>query len=361
MEIIPVLGVCEPERLAIARYLAEDWDAVLLRSRGRGYSDVGEALRGEIERLPEGVERVVIDCPSESLPSGVLAALLAPGVRAGREVAVASLLTVVDASHYLRDLADQTYVDPLDTLDAELAGAVPRGPISGGEDRYLARALVAAEQVEFARAVCVVNAGALSEEDAGVLYGVLQHLAPLARIEGAESAGRGMPRPGDRMAGPAVDTPGWIRLLNGEYEVPENPRVSGFRYEQLRPMHAGRLMRELNERVDRGVYGTLVRSAGFCRLASRVRSLARWSQVGHMIAFEPIPAGDGGPLAIGQEIALIGIDLDREGLRAALDACALTDTEFEAGATAWRALPDPLPRWHSHSHPSSGPRRPPEV
>ncbi|AEB44429.1 cobalamin synthesis protein P47K [Micromonospora maris AB-18-032] len=48
-----------------------------------------------------------------------------------------------------------------------------------------------------------------------------------------------------------------------------------------------------------------------------------------------------------QELVLIGVGLDGDGLRKALVGCLLTDTEVAAGEDAWRLLPDPFPGWTS--------------
>lgn len=52
-------------------------------------------------------------------------------------------------------------------------------------------------------------------------------------------------------------------------------------------------------------------------------------------------------LAIGQDLALIGIHLDPDRLVAALDDAALSDAELAAGPGAWAAFPDPFPTWQT--------------
>jgi len=89
------------------------------------------------------------------------------------------------------------------------------------------------------------------------------------------------------------DRPGWVFLLNGEFEPHITDfRVSAFRYENFRPFHPERLQLLLDERVELGEFGALVRSAGFCRLATRSDIVAQWEQAGHMLSFTPLDRDD---------------------------------------------------------------------
>ncbi|MGN5579048.1 GTP-binding protein, partial [Xanthomonas hortorum pv. gardneri] len=46
-----------------------------------------------------------------------------------------------------------------------------------------------------------------------------------------------------------------------------------------------------------------------------------------------------------QELAVIGVDMDAPGTRAALDACLLSDHELRQGPAQWQLLDDPFPHW----------------
>jgi G3E family GTPase len=46
-----------------------------------------------------------------------------------------------------------------------------------------------------------------------------------------------------------------------------------------------------------------------------------------------------------QELVFIGPRLDVEALRRRLEVCLLREDELARGERAWRALPDPFPRW----------------
>ncbi|MEO1421505.1 MAG: GTP-binding protein, partial [Pseudomonadota bacterium] len=46
-----------------------------------------------------------------------------------------------------------------------------------------------------------------------------------------------------------------------------------------------------------------------------------------------------------QELVFIGQGLDEAGIRAALDACLLSEEEVLRGRTHWETLNDPFPAW----------------
>lgn len=96
----------------------------------------------------------------------------------------------------------------------------------------------------------------------------------------------------------------------------------------------------------------LVRSAGFCRLATRPHVTAQWEHAGRMFALNPLTgddrlADDDELLAVGQDLALIGLRVEPNRLAAALDDAALTDAELAAGPTAWAGFADPFPVWQT--------------
>ncbi|GGF43681.1 hypothetical protein GCM10010922_19030 [Microbacterium sorbitolivorans] len=118
----------------------------------------------------------------------------------------------------------------------------------------------------------------------------------------------------------------------------------------MRPLHPARLGVLLDERIEPGEFGTLIRSMGFCRLATRPHAVTEWNHVGGMISFDPLGRDDAlgddeEILAVGQELGLIGIDLDVRALTRALDDPALTDEELAAGPAEWAKFADPFPAW----------------
>ena len=180
-----------------------------------------------------------------------------------------------------------------------------------------------------------------------MLMALASHLNPLARIRLARDPHE------DTRAALATETSipvgeraGWVRMLNDEHDPHmTDRRVTTFRYEQLRPFHPERLVRALDDEIDARRWGLVLRSVGFCRLATRPGMLARWEQVGSAMWLDPLHTRDTFS-CIGQELAITGLDLNADSaVTRALDGAALTDAEMDAGPDAWERFTDPLPSW----------------
>jgi hypothetical protein len=126
-----------------------------------------------------------------------------------------------------------------------------------------------------------------------------------------------------------------MKALHGEH-APETETcgITSFAYRQRRPFHPERFHRLIE---DGGLDG-VIRSKGFF-----------WSAG---TADRPGLAGDA-PAAVDpdpgrpatQELAIIGVDLGEDALRARLEACLRDDEEMAAGPPAWQHCPDPFPAW----------------
>lgn len=330
IEVVAVVGAAEPERQRYAQRLAEATGRRYLPARRLAIADdpVDEAQA----LLPwfQG-HRVVAEFPMSAEPPEIIAALSDPQAAARLD----QLLCVVDARRLDQQLRQDGYLLRRHEGDEETV-------------EYCALALLTVQQLEFAASVVVVHWQQTPTAELSRLLALIAHLAPQARLcldpEHDERFGLA--------EGPlASGQPGWVGLLNDEFE----PRmtdvsVNAIRYEQLRPLHPERLLEVLDREIEPGRHGRVLRSAGLCRLATRPAVTAQWQQVGSMFSLHPLaeqtePDPDDEPLALGQELALIGVDLDGPALVAALDRACLSDTEFSAGPEHWRGLPDPFPRW----------------
>ncbi|MEU4389880.1 GNAT family N-acetyltransferase [Kribbella sp. NPDC023855] len=251
-----------------------------------------------------------------------------------------TMVTVVDASGFLRELA----------VGDRLA---ERGLATAEEDeRSISDLLV--DQVEFADVLVISKADLVSTEELGRLEGVLRRFNPTARLIYG--------RYGEIPIGEVLDTrrynpvmaaqsPGWLAELEGGH-TPETEEygIRSVTYRSPRPFHPVRLMKALAD------WDGVLRSKGFCWVASRPDVLAVWSQAGPNLSIEPgqkLRTPDETP---GQELVFIGVDLDLDEPRRRLDPALLTDEEFAQGPAGWAKFEDPLPDWdlgeldHDHSH-----------
>ncbi|MEV7693700.1 GTP-binding protein [Microbacterium sp. NPDC089189] len=311
-DIIAVMGVCAPERHAYARRLATTAARRLV---------IGPAgLDGSrVDRS----EQLVLEAGTAESPLRIAALLESGG---GGDV-----VCVVDAVHALDDLMRDDPADPL---------ALARGPLAHPGSRGLQAALA----LEYATVVVLVNWETVPTAHLAETMALVSHLAPCARLRLSRDPALDLLGARTTEPAPTHARPGWVRALNGEHDPTMTHRnVSTLRYEQVRPFHPERLRDTLDD-IDEGTYGRVVRSAGFARLATRL-GIAQWDQVGSALWLNPIPADEGDPLAIGQDLALTGRGLDGDALRRALDAAALDDAEFAAGPAVWQGLADPFPAW----------------
>ncbi|MEV4738418.1 MULTISPECIES: GTP-binding protein [unclassified Microbacterium] len=273
-------------------------------------------------------ERLIAEIPAEASLVETLGSFLDDDHTTVREV-----VCVVDAARFFDDLLDDEYYT--------VPGTRPC--------RYVARALRMVQQIELASALIVTGWEDVPTRDLAVLLALLSHLAPAAQI-GLTRAERVGPQ---SRFDDHVHQPGWVHVLNDEHDpFMRDLRVQTFRYQQLRPFHPDRLHRVLDEQIGSGAFGAVLRSAGMCRIATRPGLSGSWEHVGQMISIDPL-ALDGHhdePLALGQDIAFTGIDMDAVALSRALDAAALTDEELLAGPAAWLAYADPFPSWESAVH-----------
>ncbi|CAG2138249.1 Putative metal chaperone YciC [Cupriavidus yeoncheonensis] len=295
---------------------------------------------------------------------------------AGTALRLDTLVTVVDASTFLRDVNDAEFLR--DRVQ-------PHADDSDEDDRTVVDVLIA--QVEFADVIVLNKADLVGADALARLEAVLRAFNPRAEVIPASF--------GKVPAANVLDTrrfdfeetagaPGWLALQRGE-PLPGFHGVSGFVYRRRRPFHPGRFADLIHTEWMRE-HGNVLRSKGLFWLASRMGIAGDWAQAGGVC--RPAAAGawwaaldpsewptdaadraaldadmldDGQPAPYGdrrQELALVGVDLDRAALEACLDACLLTDAEMAAGPDAWAMYADPFPAWedafddegHDHDH-----------
>ncbi|WP_019203145.1 GTP-binding protein [Tsukamurella sp. 1534] len=289
---------------------------------------------------PDGRPRfdhLVIESTGISEPMPVAAAFdwrFEDGTRLGDLAALDTMVTVVDASTFLGEVARGN------TLAQRGLGAAE------GDARSVADLLV--DQVEFADVVLLSKLDLVSAAAGGAVEAAVRRLNPRARVTPmshgrvplAEVVGTGL---FDHEA--ATSVAGWDdEVIGGHTPETEEYGISSFPYRADRPFHPQRLLEALDE------VRAILRSKGFCWIASRPEFVAVWSQAGPNLTIEPAAYWaqvQGEPQ---QELVFIGVRLDADRLRALLDGALLTDHEVAEGPAAWRGYPDRLPAWNVPDH-----------
>jgi G3E family GTPase len=265
-----------------------------------------------------------------------------------------TMVTVVDAHNFLRDYRSAD--DLSERLD----------DVDEADERTIAELLV--DQVEFADVLLINKVDLAAEHDLARLEAILRRLNPTAKIIRTQQ--------GNIPLGEILNTqrynvdvaaqfPEWLKEERGSH-IPETEEygISSFVYRARRPFHPLRLMETLeSDKLD-----CVVRSKGIIWLATRHNHLGMWSQAGDVVVLEsggawwsaspkdewPLDAtlradieasieGEHGDRR--QELVVIGEHMDPAAVRAALDACLLTDEEMALTWKRWRKLPDPFDSW----------------
>lgn len=299
-----------------------------------------------------------------------------------------TMVTVVDGQNFLKEFGSTERL-------------ADRNMQAGPEDsRGLVNLL--AEQIEFANVVVISKRDLVAESEMLKVKAVVRSLNHDAVL--VEASKGNVPLEKVLNTGlfdyvQAQLAPGWMKELRGEH-VPETEEygISSFVYRQSRPFHPARFA----ELLMQGIPGA-IRAKGFFWLASRMDWVGEVSIVGGstqtqaagfwFAARHRVEAGLIGipPEAIAmlgagrnaaaqlqewsaplptvdlvddprehasmakqwhvqwgdrrQEMAVIGVGLDEQLARSALDACLLTDQELAAGPSSWMRLADPFPEW----------------
>ncbi|MGP3999548.1 GTP-binding protein [Streptomyces sp. 8N706] len=301
-------------------------------------------LLEEVDRLArEGrFDYLLIESSGISEPMPVAATFAFPrddGATLGEVARLDTMVTVVDAANFLRELegGDELVERGLDQYE--------------DDERTVSDLLM--DQVEFADVIVLNKLDLVDADAADRLRATLSRLNPVARfvpvrhgrVAPAEVLGTGL-----FDLERAQQAPGWVMELNGDH-VPETEEygISSTVFRSERPFHPRRLWSFVAEELDSGVYGDVLRSKGFFWLASRPQVTGLWSQAGAVARFEPSGARDAAADAgRGQELVFIGTKLEAQALRAALASCLLTDDEYTRGPQHWSGFPDPFPAWETY-------------
>lgn len=285
-------------------------------------------------------DQLVIESTGISEPMPVAATFeweFDDGFRLGDLARLDTMVTVVDCSTFLPEVVRGQTLAERDLSAGD------------GDARSVADLLM--DQVEFADVILLNKTDLVSPAHVGAVETVVRRLNPRATllrtdhgvVELSEVLSTGRYDP---IA--AAEAPGWDEeIADGHTPETEEYGIGSMTFRADRPFHPQRLAEILGQL--RGV----LRSKGFCWIASRADIAAIWSQAGPNLVIEPAQFWSTTDISPGQEIVLIGLRLDRVRVDELLRWALLTDDEVVQGPAGWAGYPDPLPEWgvtHSHSH-----------
>ncbi|MGW5919983.1 GTP-binding protein [Nocardia fluminea] len=283
-------------------------------------------------------DQLVIESTGISEPMPVAATFdweFEDGFRLGDIARLDTMVTVVDASTFLSELVRGQALTERNLEAGE------------GDARSIADLLV--DQVEFADVLLINKTDLVSANAAATVEATVRRLNPRAHVLRTEKGAVDLDEvlaTGRYNPVVAAESDGWAEELAGGH-TPETEEygISSFTFLADRPFHPKRLA-EVLERLK-----GMLRSKGFCWIASRPELAAIWSQAGPNLTFEPGAWWSELEVPAGQELVFIGVRLDAPAVRGELDAALLTDAEFAAGPSAWSGYVDPFPAWADlHEH-----------
>jgi len=285
-------------------------------------------------------DQLVIESTGISEPMPVAATFsweFEDGFSLGQLARLDTLVTVVDASTFLTELARGEAL-----ADRQMSAGE-------GDARSISDLLV--DQVEFADVILLNKTDLVTPATLATVETLVRRLNPTAKLIHTDHGVVDLSEVLDTgLFDPilAAEAPGWDEeIADGHTPETEEYGISSMTFRADRPFHPNRLARALGQMTR------ILRSKGFCWIASRPGIAAIWSQAGPNLVIEPAQYWSTTDIAPGQEIVLIGVKLDRERVQELLTGALLTDMELSAGEEAWVRFDDPLPAWgvtHSHSH-----------
>ena len=265
-----------------------------------------------------------------------------------------TMVTVVDSVHFFDNLAS-------------MESLKDRGESLGEDDeRCIVDLLV--DQIEFANIILLNKSNEIKPEDLKKIKGVIKALnteAKCIETNYSDVALSDVLNTNLFDFEKASQAPGWLKEMRGEH-IPETEEynISSISFKAKRPFHPKRFLDFVQSDLN-GIY----RIKGYFWLATRMEFVGQISVAGKLAEISPagkwwaaVPKNEwdlDDPKMIEeikehwtepfgdrrQELVFIGTDIDKENINDSLEACLLTDDEFEKGEIEWKNYPDPISPW----------------
>jgi G3E family GTPase len=313
-----------------------------------------EDLLLEVERLVQqgNIDYIIIESTgiSEPVPVAQTFSYIDEelGIDLTKHCRLDTMVTVVDANRFWHDFASG------DSL-LERSQAVGEN-----DERTVADLLI--DQIEFCDVLILNKCDLLDPEQLNQLEGFLKKLQPEARLIRTV---KGEISPSEILNTGLFDfekasqSAGWLKELESPEHTPETEEygISSFVYRSRIPFHSERFYRWAEEMPEE-----IVRAKGIVWCATRNDVALLFSQAGPSVNLEPVAywvaslpieeqstyfaenpeLKDEWDEKFGDrmiELVVIGIDMDKEAVKASLDRCLLTEEEM---LMDWNQFKDPF-------------------
>ncbi|WP_374103818.1 GTP-binding protein [Bacillus sp. ISL-7] len=313
-----------------------------------------EDLLKEVERLVQkgNIDYIVIESTgiSEPVPVAQTFSYIDEelGIDLTKYCRLDTMVTVVDANRFWHDFSSGDLL-------------LERNQALGEDyDRSVADLLI--DQIEFCDVLVLNKCDLLEQEQLRQLEGFLRKLQPEAKFH--RTVNGKLPLIEVLNTGlfnfeTASQSAGWLKELETPEHTPETEEygISSFVYRSSVPFHSERFNRWVDEMPD-----VIVRAKGIVWCATRNDLALLFSQAGPSIQLEPVSywiaslpseqhaqyfeenpeLRDDWDEKYGDrknELVLIGIDMDKNLVKASLDRCLLTDEEMTQN---WNEMNDPF-------------------
>ena len=241
------------------------------------------------------------------------------------------------------------------------------------------------DQVEFANVIVLNKVDLVSKEQLASVESLVKRLNPSAEILHAQYSHVDLKKVLNTSVfdfEEAQRSEKWIEEISRAASQPKTSEVdeygvASFAYKSWRPFHPEKLFDLMKTRVFKDVMrakgyiwlATNMFMCGMLNIVGDIKTLepktiwwssirtSKWGENKKEIelvkqAVKPVWHGEYGDRRI--ELVFIGMTMDKESITKALDACLLSDEEFELGDTKWKEMfNDPFTEWQLavESHP----------
>jgi G3E family GTPase len=246
------------------------------------------------------------------------------------------MVTIIDAHNFFNEFKSKDYLH-----DRNLA-------VSEADERTLVDLLI--DQIEFANVIIINKSDLVTKKELNAIQDVIGKLNAEAEILVTSHGSV----PLNKIVNTKIfnmdyaeQNPMWLKEARIGEHVAETEEygISSFVFRADKPFHPARLMQFVMKEMK-----GIIRSKGYCWIATRRDRKGVWAQAGTMFYMLPGEKWHFKKDKPRQQIVIIGVALNKPWLVTKLNECLLTDSELtQFNLEAVPDFADPFPKWLQES------------